>query len=41
MKILFILTNVFFQIDVNVIQLTYKFDLKFKVRYFIINIDDV
>ena len=33
--------NVFFEINVNIIQLTYKLDIKFKVYKFIINIDNV
>ena len=33
--------NVFFEINVDVIQLMYKLDIKFKVYKFIINIDDV
>ena len=41
MKILFILINAFFEINVNVIQLTHKFEVKFKIRKFIININDV
>ena len=41
MKVLFVLTNVFFEIDIDVVQLTYKFDIKFKTYKFIINIDNV
>ena len=33
--------NVFFEINVNIMQLTHKFDIKFKICKFIINIDNV
>ena len=41
MKILFVLINILFEINVNVIQLIYKFDIKFKIHKFIINVDNV
>ena len=41
MKILFVLMNAFFEININVMQLTYKLDIKFKIHKFIINIDDI
>ena len=33
--------NVFFEININIIQLIYKFDIKFKIYKFIINIDNI
>ena len=33
--------NVFFEIDVDIVQLTYKLDIKFKTHKFIININNV
>ena len=41
MKIFFVLINALFKIDVDIMQLTYKFDIKFKTYKFIISIDDV
>ena len=41
MKVLFVLTNIFFEINVNIMQLTHKFDIKFKIYKLIINIDKV
>ena len=33
--------NVFFKININIIQLTHKLDIKFKIHKFIINVDTI